>query len=152
MDAISLADDFREFLRLLNSEGVEYLIVGGYAVAVHGPPRSTGDLDVWVAMNEPNAKKLVDVLRTFGFDVPSLSPAIFLQGAKVVRMGLPPVRIEVITSISGVSFDDCSKRAVRVELDGVSIPIIGRADLIQNKRAAGRAKDLADIESLGGNA
>src|SRR6185436_13606569 len=100
--AIKLPQDFKEFLRLLRSHGVRYLLVGGYAVGFHGYPRPTGDLDVWVAIEPENADRLIAVLREFGFAVPELTKDLFLQHQKVVRMGVVPFRIEIMTSISGV--------------------------------------------------
>ncbi len=148
MGSISLASDFKEFLRLLSSEGVEYLLVGGYAVAAYGHPRATGDLDIWVATHDQNADRLVSVLRTFGFTVSELSPSLFTTPDRIIRMGTPPVRIEILTGVSGVSFADCWPRAMHVMLDGVNVHLIARDDLLTNKRAAGRAKDTADLEAL----
>ena len=104
---MTLPSDFKEFLRLLSEMGVEYLIVGGYAVGYHGYPRSTGDMDVWVASTEENADRLVKALKEFGFDVPDLDPDLFLEPDRVIRMGHPPLRIEILTSVTGVSFADC---------------------------------------------
>jgi predicted nucleotidyltransferase len=144
-----LPPDFRDFLRLLNSAGVEYLLVGGYAVAYHGYPRGTADIDIWVAVNPDNASRTAQVLRDFGFAMPEVAPELFLSGERVVRMGVPPIRIEVLTAISGVSFEDCYARRVTTILDGVPVSIIGLEDLKTNKRAAGRHKDLDDLENLG---
>ena len=96
---LQLAPDFKDFLRLLNDKQVEYLIVGGYAVGYHGYPRATGDLDIWIAIHRANARKLVATLKDFGFDVPELHEDLFLQENKVIRMGYPPVRIELLTTI-----------------------------------------------------
>lgn len=148
MDAPQLPDDFSEFLRLLNANRVEYLLVGGYAVGLHGYPRATIDLDVWVASTPENAQRLVQALREFGFDVPTLVPELFLDPARIVRFGIPPFRIEVMTSIDGVEYQACRANAVTVAADGVDIPVISLADLKTNKRAAGRHKDLADLENL----
>src|SRR6185436_18351771 len=105
--AIKLPQDFKEFLRLLRSHGIRYLLVGGYAVGYHGYPRPTGDLDVWVALEPGNADRIVTALREFGFSTPELNPGLFLKHGSLVRMGNDPVRIEIMTSISGVSFDEC---------------------------------------------
>ncbi|WP_325309166.1 DUF6036 family nucleotidyltransferase [Longimicrobium sp.] len=145
---IRLPQDFKEFLRLLRSHGVRYLLVGGYAVTYHGYPRATGDLDVWVAIDPQNAQRIVDALRDFGFDTPELSPALFLQDGKMVRMGNVPLRIEVLTVISGVEFDECYAGRVEDELDGVKVSLISLRDLKTNKKASGRNKDLADLENL----
>jgi hypothetical protein len=148
MATIDLPDDFREFLELLNSYQVEYLLVGGYAVAYHGYPRSTADLDVWVAVHDQNAGKLVVVLKEFGFNVPNLAAALFLKEDQIIRMGLPPLRIEVLTGISGVEFEDCFAERIVDEWDGVPVSVISLVHLKVNKRAAGRYKDLADLENL----
>lgn len=146
-----LPPDFREFLALLNSEQVEYLVVGGYAVSFHGYPRPTGDLDIWIAVDGRNAEKIRSVLQKFGFGS-AASSVNFLEPNKIFRMGVPPVRIEVLTGVSGVAFAECFARRVQAELDGVAVYLISRNDLILNKRAAGRHKDLSDVEMLGGDA
>jgi predicted nucleotidyltransferase len=148
MDAPLLTDDFKEFLRLLNANRVEYLLVGGYAVGLHGYPRATIDLDVWVQPTPVNAERILQALREFGFAVPVLEPTLFIDPSSIVRFGVPPFRIEVMTSIDGVEFDTCLARAVEFDLDGVRVPVISLADLKVNKRAAGRHKDLADLENL----
>jgi len=143
-----LPPDFKEFLRLLDAERVEYLLVGAYAVSYYGYPRPTGDLDVWVGRNIDTAAKLVQVLRQFGF-AEGVSSELFLTPDRVVRMGVPPVRIEVLSSISGVEFPECYARRLETALDGTSVSLIGRDDLIANKIAAGRPKDLNDLMQLG---
>ena len=148
MDAPLLTGDFKEFLRLLNANRVDYLLVGGYAVGLHGYPRATVDLDVWVRPMPDNAASVLRSLREFGFDVPTLEPRLFIDPQSIVRFGVPPFRIEVMTSIDGVEYDACRARAVEFVLDGVSVPVISLADLKINKRAAGRHKDLADLENL----
>jgi hypothetical protein len=105
-----LPADLREFLKLLNVARVEYLLIGDYAVGYYGYPRATADLDIWVAMSDQNARKLVRVLRVFGFDVPNLKPQVFLTKDRIVRFGDPPLRIEILTTISGVIFDTCFAR------------------------------------------
>lgn len=145
--AISLPSDFKEFLKLLNAKKVKYLVIGGYAVGYHGYPRATNDLDIFVAVETQNAKKLVAVLREFGFSALDLSPELFLQD-KIVRMGVAPIRIEVATRISGVSFDECYKSRVVAVIDGVRVCLISLAKLKQNKKASGRYKDLDDLEHL----
>lgn len=144
---MQLADDFKEFLSLLNAHQVEYLVVGGYAVAYHGYPRATGDLDLWISSETSNAEKIVDVLRSFGFGVPGLSAELILR-RKILRMGMPPIRIELMTQIAGVDFADCYSRRVEAHLDGVPAPLINLQDLKRNKGAAGRAKDQNDLENL----
>jgi hypothetical protein len=148
MATVNLPPDFREFLRSLNAHQVEYLLIGGYAVAYHGYPRATADLDVWIAVQPENAGKVVAALEAFGFAVPELSPELFLKEAQIIRMGIPPVRIEIATSISGVRFDECYAARVTDELDGVPVNLIALPHLKLNKRAAGRYKDLDDLEHL----
>jgi hypothetical protein len=145
---IELPDDFKEFLRLLRFHGVRYLVVGGWAVIYHGYPRATGDLDVWVAVSPDNAERVVEVLREFGFETPRLSPALFLENDRIVRMGVPPLRIEILTGISGVTFDDCYNGRVDGDLGGAEVSLISLRDLKANKLASGRTKDLADVEEL----
>jgi hypothetical protein len=148
MDAPLLTDDFREFLRQLDAERVEYLLIGGYAVALHGYPRATIALDIWVRVEPANASRIVAALRRFGFDSPLLAERLFLQSDQIVRFGVPPFRIELLTSIAGVDFDACWGRAVMLQIDGLTVPVISLDDLKVNKRAAGRHKDLADLEQL----
>jgi hypothetical protein len=124
------------------------LIIGGYAVGYHGYPRATGDLDIWVAIERLNAEKLVSVLYEFGFDLPDISPALFLEENKIIRMGFPPVRIELVTTISGVSFEECYEERVRSTLGDVAVNLISLSKLKENKRASGRYKDLNDLENL----
>ena len=146
---IQLPQDFKEFLKLLNKHEVKYLLIGGYAVSYHGYPRSTADMDIWVAIEPNNADRLVAVLREFGFDVPKLETSLFLNEDKVIRMGLPPLRIEVLTTISGVNFDECYSGRIIDNIDGVEVNIISLKHLKINKKASGRYKDLDDLEYLG---
>ncbi|HEU4562907.1 MAG TPA: hypothetical protein VFS20_34065 [Longimicrobium sp.] len=145
---VELPKDFKEFLSLLRSHGVRYLLIGGYAVGYHGYPRATGDLDIWVAMEPENAGRIVDALREFGFDTPQLAPGLFLQDQRIVRMGNVPLRIEITTTISGVSFEECYEARIETVLDGVEVTLIDLAHLKANKRASGRHKDLMDLEQL----
>jgi hypothetical protein len=148
MDVPLLTDDFKEFLRLFNAHRVEYLLVGGYAVGIHGYPRATVDLDVWVHATAENAERVLAATRDFGFDTPNLTSQVFIDPRSIVRFGVPPFRIEVMTTIDGVEFEPCRARAVTCELGDVTVPVISLADLKVNKRAAGRHKDLADLENL----
>ena len=145
---IRLPSDFKEFLQLLNSEKVEYLLIGGYAVGCYGYPRPTGDMDIWVASTPQNAARTVKALRAFGFAVAALSDALFLQPEQIIRMGIPPLRIEILTSISGVSFPACYANKTQIVLDGIDVSLIGLADLKINKAASGRLKDLNDLENI----
>jgi hypothetical protein len=148
MTTTRLPTDFKAFLRLLAEHDVRYLIVGGYAVGYHGYPRATGDMDVWVDATPENAERLVMALREFGFDVPELEPDLFLQPDRVVRMGHPPLRIELLTSVSGVDFSDCYSAREQDEIDETPVYFIGLEKLKENKRASGRHKDLDDLENL----
>ncbi len=148
MATINLPPDFKEFLRLLNAQQVEYLLIGGYAVAYHGYPRATADMDIWIAAHPRNAERVVAALKEFGFDLPELSPELFLKEGQIIRMGVPPVRIEIATGISGVSFERCYAARVVDVLDEVEVNLISLADLKVNKKAAGRHRDLDDLEHL----
>ncbi len=150
--AMQLADDFREFLRLLNSNGVDYLLIGGYAVGVHGYVRATGDMDVWIRRSPENARRVEATLREFGFAVSSLTADLFLAEDNVVRMGVPPNRLEILTSISGADFGECFPERVLIDFSGIEVPVISLSRLRQNKRSAGRSKDLADLDHLPGGA
>ena len=148
MATIHLPQDFRDFLKLLNSYEVEYLLVGGFAVGYHGYPRSTGDMDIWISTTPENSEKMVVVLKEFGFDVPELNPDLFLKTKQVIRMGMPPIRIEILTEISGVSFTDCYSNKVVDFIDNLSVNIISSYHLKINKKASGRPKDLSDLKYL----
>jgi hypothetical protein len=148
MATVNLPPDFKEFLQLLSAHQVEYLLIGGYAVAYHGYPRATADMDIWIARHPQNAEKVVAALKAFGFDLPELSPALFLKEGQIIRMGVPPLRIEIATSISGVRFDVCYAARVIDILDEVEVNVISLPHLKVNKKAAGRHKDLDDLENL----
>ena len=145
---IGLPKDFKDFLRLLAAEGVEYLLIGGYAVAYHGFPRATEDMDIWVAARSDNAHRIVKVLREFGFDVPELTEDLFLRADSIVRMGVPPLRLELSTTIAGVEFDECYNSRVTDTIDGIPVSLINLPDLKKNKKATGRFRDLDDLERL----
>jgi predicted nucleotidyltransferase len=145
---IQLPLDFKEFLKLLNAKDVQYLLIGGYAVAFHGYPRATSDIDIWIAVDPENAERVVSALREFGFDLPELNKDLFIQENKIIRMGNPPLRIEISTGISGVKFDECYAEKTVGVFDGIEVPIISLEKLRQNKKAAGRSKDLDDLENL----
>ena len=143
-----LPPDFKDFLKLLNSKQVEYLLIGGYAVGYHGYSRATADMDIWIAIHPSNAEKMVDVIREFGFAAEGLSAELFLKENNVIRMGVPPFRIEVLTTISGVSFEECYKERTADTLDEVEVNLISLKHLKANKKASGRLKDLTDLEYL----
>ena len=144
----ALARDFKEFLKSLNSNGVEYLLIGGYAVGIHGHIRATNDLDIWVNISPDNAARIDRALRQFGFAAAALTPDLFLTRNNVVRTGVPPIRIKILTSISGVEFESCYAEKEMTQIEEILVPVISLARLRENKAASGRAKDLADLESL----
>ena len=145
---ILLPPDFKEFLRLLNSYRVEYLLIGGYAVAYHGYPRPTGDMDIWIAVSSQNATRVTAALVEFGFEAEDVPISLFTEPGRIVRMGIPPMRLEIVTTISGVDFAPCYARRVSEVVDGVTVNIIGLDDLKTNKKASARYKDLNDLEQL----
>lgn len=140
--------DFRDILVAFNAAGVDYVVVGAYAVAAHGLPRATGDLDLFVRCAEDNAQRVARALAMFGAP-PQLSDARgFSKANMVIQIGVEPVRIDILTSISGVEFDEAAATRVTHSMDGVEIPCIGRECLIRNKRSTGRKRDLLDAEWL----
>jgi hypothetical protein len=148
MAKTELHPDFKDFLRLLTSYNVRYLLVGGYAVGYHGYPRATGDMDIWIEMSESNSINVASAFRDFGMSDEAISKDLFLEKNKVIRIGVPPVRLEVITSASGVDFNECYSNREVVEIDGIPINLISLQDLKKNKRAAGRHKAMEDMEHL----
>ena len=140
--------DFREFVELLNSNGVKYLIVGGHAVAVHGYPRFTGDLDVWIATDPENTVHVAKVLSDFGFGSLKFTAEDFARPGYAIQLGRPPYRIDILTSIDAVAFSRAYRRRRTVRAGSLAIPFIGLKDLLKNKRATGRTQDLADVENL----
>ncbi|GAA5534929.1 nucleotidyltransferase [Deinococcus aluminii] len=145
MATIRLPPDFSEFLTLLNQQGVEYLLIGGYAVNLYGYVRATGDLDVFIALNPENVARLVAAFHDFGL---TSMTAEVVQPGKILRMGVPPLRIEVLNEISGVTFAEAYAAREQMEVDGLSIPVISLHHLRQNKAASGRPKDLGDLDEL----
>lgn len=145
---IHLPHDFKEFLKSFNTCRVEYMVVGSYALAYYGAPRYTGDIDVFIHRTEENAKRVIDALRDFGFAFPNLTAEDFQRENNVVQLGFPPVRIDILTFLSGMDWDTAFSHAEKADLDGVPVLIIGKDDYIANKRASGRAKDLSDIEAV----
>ena len=147
---MDLAPDFSEFFGLLTANRVEFVVVGAYALALHGAPRYTGDMDILVRPTDDNAGRLLTAIREFGFPTDALTPDAVVATSCLIQMGTPPVQLHVMSAIDGVSWEDVwSSRAVAA-FGGLEIPFIGRQAFIANKRAVGRAKDLADIEALGG--
>lgn len=145
---MKLQKDLKEFIALLNSHGVEYLIVGGHAVAFHGYPRLTVDLDFFVRPSSDNAKKLLGALDDFGFGGIGLDASDLTAPGKIIQLGREPNRIDLLTGISGVAFDEAWADRIAGALDGLPVPFIGRESLLKNKRASARPKDLADVAQL----
>lgn len=143
-----LNKDFREFIELLNSHKVKYLIVGGYAVTVHGYPRYTNDLDIWLWIDNENAKNIIAVLKDFGFETLGIKEEDFLIPDRVIQLGYPPNRIDLLTGVSGLTFDECYPHKTSYEIDGLAIDFIDIDNLKKNKKASGRHKDLDDLENL----
>ena len=148
MAKLQLPHDFKEFLRLLSLHRVDYLLIGGYAVNIHGYVRMTNGIDVWVRPVPENAERVLAALSEFGFAATSISPELFVKPNSVVRFGVPPLRVEVLTTPSGVDFDTCHAECLAVENEGVRVFVISLKRLRENKAAAGRSKDLADLENL----
>jgi predicted nucleotidyltransferase len=148
MGTTLLPRDFKEFLTSLNSRNVRYLLIGGYAVSYYGYVRATADLDVWVEPTAINARQVVAALNDFGIKVPELTEAIFIARDQVARIGVPPIRIELLTSISGVEFEECYAHRLNAVIDEITVPVISLEHLKENKKASGRLKDLNDLEML----
>lgn len=140
--------DFIDFIELLNQHSVEYMVVGAHALAFHGRPRHTGDLDIWIKPSKQNAAKLVIVLNDFGFSSLGLTESDFLKENYVTQLGYPPLRIDILNTISGVEFDDAYANKIEGEVDGLDVNFINVSEFIKNKEASGRPKDLSDIASL----
>lgn len=145
---MKLQKDLREFIELLNSHNVRYLIVGGHAVAYHGYPRTTGDIDFFIEASEENAAKLEKVLARFGFGSLGLTAKDFLEPGTIIQLGYPPNRIDLVTSISGVTFGEAWEHRVCDRVENLPMIFVDRQTLLSNKAASGRPKDLADIDAL----
>ena len=143
-----LNQDFKEFIESLNNNGVRYLVVGGYAVALHGHPRYTKDIDIWVEMIPDNAQRLIEALAQFGFGSLGLQKKDFLEEDQIIQLGYPPARIDLLTTVTGVEFETCYNSRVQVEIDGAMVNFIDLDNLKRSKRASGRLQDLADLENL----
>ena len=143
-----LSNDLREFVESLNSRAVDYVIVGAHSLAFHGRPRYTGDLDILVRATRENAAKLVDLLTQFGFANTDFKESDFTESEQLIQLGRPPNRIDLLTSISGVTTDDAFATKMPAELDGIPVFILSKDALIRNKRAVGRPQDLADLDTL----
>ena len=143
-----LNQDFREFIQSLDDNHVRYLVIGGYAVAVHGYPRYTRDIDIWIEMTPDNAANMVKALEQFGFGSLGLQISDFLTPDQIIQLGYPPNRIDLITTPPGIEFKSCYASRVEVEIDGVMVSFIDLDNLKKSKKASGRLQDLADLENL----
>ena len=146
---MEIQQDFKDLLELLNAHKVEYIIVGGYALAFHGAPRYTGDIDIFVKPDDENAACIMSALEVFGFGSVGLVAQDFERPGQVVQLGVPPVRIDIITSISGVTWDEAFSHRAQGKYGDIQVHYIGHEQFIMNKRAMGRKKDPADLEALG---
>ena len=144
-----MSPDLKELLALLNSHEVRYLVTGGYALAVHGSPRYTKDLDLWIDAEPENLAKLAEALREFGFDEAAKKSARLSEGRRLLQIGNEPSRVDLLNFASGVVFEECYAQKFDAEIDGIPAAIISRDALIRNKMASGRLSDLADLERLG---
>lgn len=145
-----LNPDYRDMLSAFEDAGVEYLLVGAYALAAHGQPRATGDIDLWVHPSSENAGRVMQALQTFGAPLSEVSPEDFAKPEVVFQIGVTPRRIDILTSIEGVEFAEAWKDRMEVDIEGVVVPVLSREHLIRNKRALGRTQDKADLERLEG--
>ena len=143
-----LNQDFKEFIQLLNDNQVNYLVIGGYAVAVHGHPRYTKDIDIWIEISEENSQKIITALTEFGFGVLGLTAQDFQEPHQIIQLGYPPNRIDLITSPDGIDFQTCYASKIEVMLDDIAVKFIDLDNLKKNKLASGRLQDLADLENL----
>ena len=143
-----LNQDFKEFIQFLNDNLVRYLVVGGYAVAIHGHPRYTKDIDIWIEMSPENANNLLKALAQFGFGSLGLNSQDFLTPDQIIQLGYPPNRIDLLTTIDGVIFTDCYPSRLEIIVDDITVNFIDLNNLRKNKKASGRFQDLADLENL----
>lgn len=145
---MTLAKDFEDFLKLLDKHNVEYMVVGGYALAFHGKPRHTGDLDIWINITPENALSMVQVLKEFGMRSLGLEEADFLRPGYITQIGYPPLRIDILNHIDGLEFMEAKKEMQIIDTDGLSVRYIGLRDFVKNKLASGRPQDLSDIQEI----
>ena len=145
---MALSPDFKEFVQLLNAHDVKYLVVGGYAVALHGYPRNTKDIDVWLWLDAANAEKLLQTLDEFGFGSLGLTTEDFLVPDQIIQLGYPPARIDLITTLPGVEFTDCYASRLEIQVENTTVNFIDLENLKRNKRASGRPQDIADLANL----
>lgn len=146
---MEIQKDFKELLELFNAHKVEYIVIGGYALAFHGAPRFTGDIDLLVRPDVKNAQRILAALKEFGFGSLNLNESDFVGMGNVIQLGVPPVRIDIMTSITGVDWEKAQAGKVSGDYGGAAVYFLGKKEYITNKKATGRKKDLADIEALG---
>jgi len=146
MEMKQLPEDFKDFIRLLSEYKVRYLLVGGWAVGIYGIPRATKDIDFFIAIDDKNINNLMKALQKFG--IPAVEKDVFQEKGNVFRMGSSPIQIDIINEASGINFEDCYKNRNLIKTDELEISVISKEDLIRNKKASGRHRDLADIESF----
>ena len=145
---MTLDKDFEDFIFLVNKFAVDYMVVGGYALAFHGKPRHTGDLDIWINLSEDNALKMTSVLNEFGMASLGMKKDEFLQKGGITQIGYPPLRIDILNEIDGIGFDEAYPNKLIIDVDGLPVNYIGLDDLIKNKQTSGRSRDLSDIKEL----
>lgn len=145
---MKLDKDFKEFIELLNEQTVEYLIIGGYAVNLHGYPRYTKDIDIWIHSSSNNIKKLISAIASFGFASLDLKEEDFQNPKNIIQLGRAPYRIDLLSDVDGITFADCYQRKEKILLEGTNINFLSIQDLIKAKKTSGRAQDLADAEQL----
>lgn len=145
---MNLSTDCREFIALLRSESVDFLIVGAAALAAHGRPRYSGDVDFWIRCDEDTASKMERVIQKFGFASTKLTAQDFATPDKVIQLGIAPNRIDILTGLTALNFEDAWTKQVEIKLDGMALPVLDKESFRRNKAALGRNKDLADIENL----
>ena len=145
---MTLDKDFEDFVFLLNKYDVNYMIIGGYALAFHGRPRHTGDLDIWIDISEENAQKMFGVINEFGLASLGLQADDFLQKGIITQIGYPPLRIDILNEIDGVEFNEAYQNKLIIDIDGLPISYISLDDLIKNKQVSGRQRDLSDVSEL----
>jgi len=143
-----LNSDFRDILSAFCEEKVEFMLVGAYAVAAHGLPRATGDIDLWVKCSEKNAERVWAAIMNFGAPLANISKQDFITRGNVVQIGVMPRRIDILTQITGIEYEEAEQQLITIEIEGLAIPVIGLAHLVQNKSAVGRPQDKADVARL----
>ncbi|MDB5141345.1 MAG: nucleotidyltransferase family protein [Mucilaginibacter sp.] len=145
---MTLDKDFEDFVGLLNKHNVDYMIIGGYALAFHGKPRHTGDLDIWIDVSDKNAQKMLSVVNEFGMASLGMEKADFLQKGIITQIGYPPLRIDILNEIDGVNFKEAYPNKLVIDVDGLQVNYIGLDDLIKNKQVSGRHQDISDVNEL----